>query len=101
MKKQKHSYKSKHERQNEIILTAVGQYQRGQYDWTNAKMAKWLGLSASSKLKKMIDELVVEGILKRQMKIHRNSLMKNGNRLLIHRHVYTVDMGHPSIARLF
>lgn len=88
MRKQKHSYKRRDDRLRELLETALGQYQRGQKEFTASKMAKWTGLSYSSKLKGMLDQLCAEGWLEKEEKIHRNSLMKDGNRLVIVKHVY-------------
>jgi len=88
MAKKKHTYMSRDARLREILTTALGQYQRGQKTFTTAKMAKWTGLAYSSKLKKMLDQLCEEGWFEKEEKIHRNSLMKDGNRLIIMKHVY-------------
>lgn len=90
MKRQKHTYKSKHERQNDIILTAHSMYVDGKKSFTNAKMAKRLGMAASTRLKRYMDALVDDGWLEKREKIHRNSLMKDGNRLLILKHEYSL-----------
>lgn len=91
MRKQKHTYKSKHERQNDIILTAHSMYVDGKKAFTNAKMAKRLGMAASTRLKRYMDALVEEGWLTKTEKIHRNSLMKDGNRLVIKKHEYSLS----------
>ena len=88
MRKQKHSYMRRDVRLRSILETALGQYQNGKKTFTNAKMARWCGLSASAKLKKMLDQLVDEGWFVREEKIHRNSMMKDGNRLIIMKHEY-------------
>lgn len=88
MAKKKHTYKKREDRLRELLETALGQYQRGQKEFTASKMAKWTGLAYSSKLKNMLDQLVDEGWLDKEEKIHRNSLMKDGNRLVIVKHVY-------------
>lgn len=94
MKRQKQVHKPRWQRQDEIILTALGQRSVSERNkqFTNAKMAKWLGLSASNKLKKMIDELVSEGWLNREEKIHRTSVNKDGYRLEIKKHVYSLSV---------
>lgn len=76
-------------RLRDILHTALGQYQRGQKAFTATKMAKWTGLAYSTKLKGMLDQLVEEGWFEKEEKIHRNSLMKDGNRLVIVKHVYS------------
>lgn len=88
MAKQRHTYKRREERLKELLETALGQYQRGQKQFTANKMAKWTGLAYSSKLKGMLDQLVEEGWLEKEEKIHRNSRMKDGNQLVIVKHVY-------------
>lgn len=90
MKRQKHTYKSKRERQNDIILTAHSMYVDGKKSFTNAKMAKRLGMAASTRLKRYMDSLVEEGWLSKAETIHRNSLMKDGNRLVILKHEYAL-----------
>lgn len=87
----KHTYLRRHERLNEIIITALGQRQNGKRTFTNARMAKWLGLSVSSRLKRMLDELVEEGWLQREEKIHRSSWHKDGYKLEIKKHEYTLS----------
>lgn len=88
MAKKKHTYMRRDDRLRELLHTALGQYQRGQKSFTASKMAKWTGLAYSSKLKGMLDQLVEEGWLEKEEKIHRNSMMKDGNRLIIMKHVY-------------
>lgn len=90
-RKQRHSYKRRHERQNDIILSALGQYQGGRREFTTAKMAKWLGYSVSTRLKRMIDDLVSEGWFVRHERIHRNTMGKDGNRFVIMKHVYSLS----------
>lgn len=88
MAKKKHTYMRRDERLRDILHTALGQYQAGKKEFTASKMAKWTGLAYSSKLKGMLDQLVQEGWFEKEEKIHRNSLMKDGNRLTIVKHVY-------------
>lgn len=88
MAKKRHTYKRRDARLRELLTTALGQYQRGEKEFTASKMAKWAGLAYSSKLKAMLDQLVEEGWFDKEEKIHRNSLMKDGNRLIIVKHVY-------------
>lgn len=90
MKRKKHTYKRKHERQNDIILTAHSMYVDKKKAFTNAAMAKRLGMAASTRLKRYMDELVSEGWLTKAEKVHRNSMMKNGNRLVIMKHEYSL-----------
>jgi len=92
MKRNKQVHKPRKERQNDIILTAWSMWVDGGKSFTNAKMAKRLGLSASSKLKSMIDELVEEGWLQRAEKIHRSSWHKDGYKLEIKKHVYWLSV---------
>lgn len=89
MAKKKHTYKRRDKRLREILETALGQYQRGQREFTASKMARWTGLAYSTKLKGMLDQLATEGWFDKEEKIHRNSLMKDGNRLVIVKHVYS------------
>lgn len=89
MAKIKHPYMRRDARLRELLTTALGQYQRGEKTFTTATMAKWTGLAASSKLKAMLDQLCAEGWFEREEKIHRNTLMKDGNRLIIMKHIYS------------
>lgn len=91
MRRQKQAHKPRVERQNEIILAAFGQRVNGRKTFTNAAVARWLGLSVSSRLKGMIDDLVDEGWMTKNIKEHRNSLMKDGNRLVIVKHEYALS----------
>jgi hypothetical protein len=84
----KHTYKRRDARLRELLETALGQYQNGQKEFTTSKMAKWTGLAYSSKLKGMLEQLVEEGWFEKEEKIHRNSRMKDGNQLVIIKHVY-------------
>lgn len=90
MKRQKHTYKRKHERQNDIILTAHSMYVDGKKAFTNAKMARRLGMAASTRLKRYMDELVDEGWLTKAEKVHRNIKLKNGNKAVIIKHEYAL-----------
>lgn len=90
----KQIHKPRAARRDEIILTAFGQMTKAQKPakaFTNAKMAKWLGLSASSKLKSIIDELADDGWLTKEEKIHRSSWHKDGYLLEIKKHVYSLS----------
>lgn len=89
MKKTKHTYMRRDERLRDILCTALGQYQRKQKTFTANTMAKWTGLAYSSKLKNMLDQLVSEGYFDKEERVHRNSLTKDGNRLIIMKHVYS------------
>lgn len=89
MAKNKHTYLRRDERLREILHTALGQYQNDRKSFTTATMARWQGLATSTKLKKMLDQLVDEGWFVREEKVHRNSLMKDGNRFIITKHVYS------------
>lgn len=84
------SYKSKHERQNDILLAAVGNLQKEKpvKEFTTAKMAKWIGYSVSTRLRNMLNDLVAQGWLEKEEKIHRNIKLKNGNKAVIVKHVY-------------
>lgn len=90
MKKQKHTYKAKHERQNDIILTAHSMFVDGKKSFTNAKMAKRLGMAASTRLKRYMDELVDEGWLQKAEKHHRTIRLKDGNKGTITKHEYSL-----------
>ena len=86
----KHTYKSRQRRETDIILAAWGQRTRGIKTFTNAKMAKWLGLSASTKLKRMIEGLAAQGWFDVSVQTHRNTFYKDGNVLIITKHVYSL-----------
>lgn len=77
MARQRRTYKRKHERENDIILAAFGQLSRGKKSFTMYTMAKWVGLAASNKLKKMIDGLAAEGWFTRVEKQHRGNVVKH------------------------
>lgn len=77
----------RHERLTQIVYTAFGQRTKakgGTKEFTMYKMAKWLGLAASNKLKKMLDELVSEGLLHRTERPHRGNVIKHVYSLSIH-----------------
>lgn len=89
MAQNKHSYKRRDDRLRELLETALGQYQQGNKKFTTAKMAKWIGLASSSKLKAMLEQLCEEGYFQREEKLHRRAQLKNGNKTVIMKHLYS------------
>jgi len=90
----KQVHKPRAQRRDEVILTAFGQMTKAKnatVSFTNAKMAKWLGLSASSKLKGILDELASDGWLEKEERVHRSSWHKDGYLLEIKKHVYKLS----------
>lgn len=93
MKRTKQEHKPRYERQNEIILTAHDRLvHANKRTFTNAKMARWLGLSVSTKLKRMMDELVEEGLLVKNEELHR-TYQRDGGWVKIYKHVYCLTEG--------
>jgi len=91
MAKQKHSYKSRAARRDEILLTAHDRMvHANKRKFTNAAMAKWLGLSASSRLKGILEELVEDGWLSKAEAIHREWQGSNGGYVRIIKHEYSL-----------
>lgn len=69
-------YMRKLERENSILEVALVHRQNGLKTFTVYKMAKWLGLSASTHLRKILMALVDRGALKVTSKKHRSNVDK-------------------------
>jgi len=69
-------YMRKADREAQILDTALGHRQVGRKTFTVYTMARWLGMSASSHLRKILMGLVERGVLAVTSKKHRQNVEK-------------------------
>lgn len=76
MRNSKGRYMRRDERIRAIVNAALGHRQVGTKTFTVYKMAKWLGMSPSTHLRKIMMELEQAGVLELRVEAHRANVEK-------------------------